>query len=75
MKELRTTTYVNVESGDLTDAAESDLLDIIGSYGHDDKPFHIDWNDEDEAPTLKDWLITEFGESVKSHTKFMLKCY
>lgn len=55
--------------------AESELLDIVGGIGHDDIPFTLDWSDEDESPAFKQYLLDTYGEEIKQHESFLLKCY
>jgi len=52
-----------------------DLLDIVGSIGHDDIPFTLDWSDDDSNILWKDYLVKTYGDEIKNHEEFILKCY
>lgn len=73
-KLLKTVTKACVEASDLSTEAESDVIDLTGGYGHDDIPFNLDWESEDDYPDLKKFLVDTFGPKAKEHDEWLLEC-
>lgn len=32
----------------------------------------VDWDDEEDLPILKKWLVDEYGDEIKKYTKFAI---
>lgn len=71
---IKIITKVEVEQPS-DEEALMELLEIVDSIGHDDIPFDMSWDDEDEYPNFKAYLIEEYGEEIKNYEEFILKCY
>lgn len=54
------------------DKAIMDIVNHVGSVGHEDIPFNLDWNDEDECPAFKEFLVKTYGDGIKEHGEFIL---
>lgn len=52
--------------------AVMDIVDLVGGVGHENIQFTLDWSDEEECPSFKEWLVNTFGEEIKNHEKFIL---
>ena len=72
--ETRVAIDCDIIGPDPGDKIMMDLLDIVGSIGHDDITFSIDWSDEEYNTLYKDYLVRIYGEGIKDYDDFILKC-
>ncbi len=49
-----------------------DLLDLVGSIGHELIPFTLDW-DDDYNLVWKEYLINVYGPDIKNYKDFLLE--
>lgn len=73
LKKIKLITKVAIDFSDLKDEAQTDILDLVGSVGHEDIPFELDWSDEDDYPHLKSYLTLTYGEEIRNHESFLLE--
>jgi hypothetical protein len=73
MKPITLVTKVSIDFSEIIDKkAIIDLLEIVGSVGHDDIPFYLDWSSEKEHSVFKKYLVDTFGEDIKKYEEFIL---
>ncbi len=54
------------------DDATTDVIELVGSVGHEEYPFYLDWSDNSWSINLKSYLVKTFGEKIKKYDAFIL---
>ncbi len=73
---ITTDEYCNVELprsiNDPCNKILMDLLEIVGSIGHDDIVFYLDW-DSDRNMLWKNYLVNTYGNEIKNYESFIIQ--
>lgn len=72
-KAIKIITKAAVDFSDMDEPAQSDIIDLVGGVGHDDIPFTLSWEDEDDYPNLKKFLVKTFGDKAREHEEWLLE--
>lgn len=72
MKPIQVVTKAVVELDGCDEAVLREVVDFLDGIGHEDINFYFDWDDEDEAPLFKAFLLETYGPTLKMYEALIL---